>query len=193
MKLTGENRSTGRKTCPSVTLSTTNPTWTDQGLSPGLLKARPVPLITPAVGRVTLNNHKYAQSQCVWRQAISVTVYDDVSQCVTWHVPLSSISLPVSSCTRHDHALSAVDKNWPHYVNKNTAVWQAYGLLLAFFTKNCSKFLLKSVKSLGRVLCVTMNRKLQFSVVVTSFRFKTLTLFAPLTLIVHTVIWTFND
>jgi hypothetical protein len=30
MKLTGENRKTrGGKTCPSATLSTTNPTWTD--------------------------------------------------------------------------------------------------------------------------------------------------------------------
>jgi hypothetical protein len=36
MKLTGENRSTQRKTCPSATLSTTNPTWTDPGSNPGL-------------------------------------------------------------------------------------------------------------------------------------------------------------
>jgi hypothetical protein len=36
MKLTGENRSTRRKTCPSATLSTTNPTWTDPGSNPGL-------------------------------------------------------------------------------------------------------------------------------------------------------------
>jgi hypothetical protein len=36
MKLTGENWSTGRKTCPSATLSTTNPTWTDPGCNPGL-------------------------------------------------------------------------------------------------------------------------------------------------------------
>jgi hypothetical protein len=34
--LTGENRSTQRKTCPSVTLFNTNPTWTDPGLNPGL-------------------------------------------------------------------------------------------------------------------------------------------------------------
>jgi hypothetical protein len=32
MKLTGENRRTRGKTCPSATLSTTNPTWTDPGL-----------------------------------------------------------------------------------------------------------------------------------------------------------------
>jgi hypothetical protein len=36
MKLTGENRSTRRKTCPSATLSTTNPTWTDPGSNLGL-------------------------------------------------------------------------------------------------------------------------------------------------------------
>jgi hypothetical protein len=31
-----ENRRTRRKTCPSATLSTTNPTWIDQGANPGL-------------------------------------------------------------------------------------------------------------------------------------------------------------
>jgi hypothetical protein len=35
MKLTGEKRSTRRKTCPSATLSTTNPTWTDPESNPG--------------------------------------------------------------------------------------------------------------------------------------------------------------
>jgi hypothetical protein len=36
MKLTEGNRSTRVKTCPSATLSTTNPTWTDPGSNPGL-------------------------------------------------------------------------------------------------------------------------------------------------------------
>jgi hypothetical protein len=40
MNLTGENRSTLRKTCPSATLSTTNPTWTDPGSNPGLCGER---------------------------------------------------------------------------------------------------------------------------------------------------------
>jgi hypothetical protein len=40
MKLAGENRSTRRKTCPSATLSTTNPTWTDLGSEPGLRGGR---------------------------------------------------------------------------------------------------------------------------------------------------------
>jgi hypothetical protein len=41
MKLTGETRSTRGKTCPSATLSTTNPIWTDLGLNPGLRGDRP--------------------------------------------------------------------------------------------------------------------------------------------------------
>jgi hypothetical protein len=41
MKLTGENRRTRGKTCPSATLSTTNPTWTDPGSNPGLRGGRP--------------------------------------------------------------------------------------------------------------------------------------------------------
>jgi hypothetical protein len=41
MKLTGENRSTRRKSCPSITLSTTNLTWNDLGSSPGLRGERP--------------------------------------------------------------------------------------------------------------------------------------------------------
>jgi hypothetical protein len=41
MKLTEENLSTRGKTCPSATLSTTNPTWTDAGSNPGLRGERP--------------------------------------------------------------------------------------------------------------------------------------------------------
>jgi hypothetical protein len=36
MKLTMKNRSTRRKTCPTATLCTKNPTWTDLGSNPGL-------------------------------------------------------------------------------------------------------------------------------------------------------------
>jgi hypothetical protein len=41
MKVTGENRRTWGKTCPSAALSTTNPTWTDPGSNPGLRGGRP--------------------------------------------------------------------------------------------------------------------------------------------------------
>ena len=41
MKLTGENRSTLGKTCPSATLFTTNPTWTDPASNPGRRGGRP--------------------------------------------------------------------------------------------------------------------------------------------------------
>jgi hypothetical protein len=36
MILMGQNRSTGRKTCPRATLSIANHTWTDLGLNPGV-------------------------------------------------------------------------------------------------------------------------------------------------------------
>jgi hypothetical protein len=36
MILTGEDRKTRRKLCPSAALSTTNPTWTDLGMNPGI-------------------------------------------------------------------------------------------------------------------------------------------------------------
>jgi hypothetical protein len=41
MKLTGENLNTRRRACPSATLSTTNPLWTDPGSGPGLRGERP--------------------------------------------------------------------------------------------------------------------------------------------------------
>jgi hypothetical protein len=41
MKLTGENGSTRRKTCPSATVSTTNPKWNDPGSNPGIRGDRP--------------------------------------------------------------------------------------------------------------------------------------------------------
>jgi hypothetical protein len=41
MKLIGENRRTRGKSCPSATLSTTNPTWTDPGSNPCLRGGRP--------------------------------------------------------------------------------------------------------------------------------------------------------
>jgi hypothetical protein len=41
MILTGENRRTRRKTCPSTILSTTKPTWIDPGTNPCLRGERP--------------------------------------------------------------------------------------------------------------------------------------------------------
>jgi hypothetical protein len=40
--MTGENRRTKRKTCPSATLSTTNPKWIDPGANPVLRGERPL-------------------------------------------------------------------------------------------------------------------------------------------------------
>jgi hypothetical protein len=74
MKLTGENRSTRRKTCPSATLSTTNPTWADPGSKPGLrgegrrlttwAMARPnSPLLVKKTGKQTLTYNNEVHSQ----------------------------------------------------------------------------------------------------------------------------------
>jgi hypothetical protein len=41
MIMTGESQRTRRQTCPSATLSTTNPTWTDPGTNLGLHGERP--------------------------------------------------------------------------------------------------------------------------------------------------------
>jgi hypothetical protein len=41
MILTGKNRRTRRKACPSTTLSTTNTTWTDRGANPRFRNERP--------------------------------------------------------------------------------------------------------------------------------------------------------
>jgi hypothetical protein len=61
MKLTGENQSTRRKTCPSATLSTTNPTLTDPGSNPGLRGRRPA-----------ANRLSHGPAQC-WVLAILTT------------------------------------------------------------------------------------------------------------------------
>jgi hypothetical protein len=56
MKLTGENRGTRVKACPSATLPTTNPTWTDPGSHPGLRGG------TPAANRLS---HGTAHGACL--------------------------------------------------------------------------------------------------------------------------------
>jgi hypothetical protein len=53
MKLTGENRRARRKTYPSATLSTTNPTWPDPGSNPGIFCERPA---TNRLSRGTANS-----------------------------------------------------------------------------------------------------------------------------------------
>jgi hypothetical protein len=55
MKLTGENRRTRGKTCPSASLSTTNPTRIDPGSNPDLRGGR------PAANRLS---HGAAQKSC---------------------------------------------------------------------------------------------------------------------------------
>jgi len=46
MILTSENDNTWKQTCPSVILSTTNPTWTGLGTKESLMKALDNPVTT---------------------------------------------------------------------------------------------------------------------------------------------------
>ena len=80
MKLTGENRSTGKKTCPSVTLFFTNPKWTDPGSNPGLGGER------PATNRLS---HGMAQaiSKSV-RQEIPVPLLDPSTHYRVFKIPI---------------------------------------------------------------------------------------------------------
>ena len=59
MIMTGENRSTGRKSFPFATLSTTHPTWDDQELDPALRSERSA---TNHVSRDTALNLKFFQT-----------------------------------------------------------------------------------------------------------------------------------
>ena len=58
MKLTGANRSTLGKTCPSANLFTTNPTWTNPGSKPGLRgEQRATNLLSHGTASVTFYHH----------------------------------------------------------------------------------------------------------------------------------------
>jgi hypothetical protein len=61
-ELTGENRRTRRKTCPSATLTTTNPTLTDRGENPGLRGEKPA---TNRLSYDTANKKQYENSKGV--------------------------------------------------------------------------------------------------------------------------------
>jgi hypothetical protein len=84
VKLTGENRSTRRKTCPSATFSTTNPTWTDPGSNPGLGGGRPAAnrlshgtaTQNSALVGVTFLCHSARYGQCKMFRSFTVTKYN---------------------------------------------------------------------------------------------------------------------
>jgi hypothetical protein len=69
MKLTWENRSTRGKTCPSATLSTTNPIWTDLGSKPVLRGDRPA---TNCLSRGTASAFVFPSAVVLWLQKRNV-------------------------------------------------------------------------------------------------------------------------
>jgi hypothetical protein len=70
MILTGEKWRTRRKTCPSTTLSTTNPTWTDPGGNPGLYCER---LATSHLSYGTALEVSYISRKLRYNAGINVT------------------------------------------------------------------------------------------------------------------------
>jgi hypothetical protein len=71
---TGENRRTRRKTCPSATLSTTNPTWIHPGVNPVLRGVRPATnhLSHGAAQRLPLIKH-CPSARCTTRLQVTVS------------------------------------------------------------------------------------------------------------------------
>jgi hypothetical protein len=69
MIMAGENRRTQRETCPSATLSTTNPTWTNVGAYPHLRSAKPATNrlsydTTNFIGTLLVKNEKDRKITC---------------------------------------------------------------------------------------------------------------------------------
>jgi hypothetical protein len=75
--LTGENRRTRRKTCPSATLSTTNPTWFDPDANPGLRGE------TPAANDQSLGTASFGD--------VTSGQLSETWHCNT-HIPVSSLA-----------------------------------------------------------------------------------------------------
>jgi hypothetical protein len=100
MILTGENRGTRRKTCPSATLSTTNPTWIDLGANPGLRGERPATNDlshgTANFTRVTGGKRKKCEKlnfscEISRRRVRSLSVFWDVAPCN--HVEVTALMM----------------------------------------------------------------------------------------------------
>jgi hypothetical protein len=65
----GKTEVLGDKTCPSATLSTTNPTWTDSGSKPGLRGDRPV-TISLSRGTASLGTYITVIHSCTLQMAV---------------------------------------------------------------------------------------------------------------------------
>jgi hypothetical protein len=77
-----ENRRTQRWTCPSAILSTTNPTWTDQGTNPSLCSERPATNQLPELWHSLKLPLLLSPFKC-WVRDETLT-WDEVYFCVAW-------------------------------------------------------------------------------------------------------------
>jgi hypothetical protein len=121
MKLTGEDRSTRGKTCPSATLSTTNPTWTDPGSKPGLRGER------PATSRLS---HGTAKAYNFSMQHVTYKIHNNYRNTayvglVTYLVFVSSQSHVVQFRQKFCYSVFAIVTEWRM---NNTPAFCATGL-----------------------------------------------------------------
>jgi hypothetical protein len=95
MKLTGENRSTREKSCPSATSSTTNPIWTDPGSNSGLRGERPATnrlshgtalhwlVLAFSLSRISRNHHICIALYVDFKRiAYCITNFQTIAKCV---------------------------------------------------------------------------------------------------------------
>jgi hypothetical protein len=117
MKPTGEKRGTRLEACPSATLSTTNPTWTEPGSNPGLRRGR------SAANRLS---HGRANGLIVGIVSSNLTEDVDGSRFCLLCCLLSGLCNELITLSGESYRLSASVSS--RYLNNEAACTQ-YGLL----------------------------------------------------------------
>jgi hypothetical protein len=134
MKWTGENRSTWGKTCPSATLSTTNPTWTDPGSNSGLRGGR------SASNRLSHGTAKRTVSQLVKK----FPAYCETQRFITAFTTVYLLSLPwarsVQSTPSHPTSVRSNKKQKNRYTSN--LLW--YLCLVVYCLSNICRSSLRS-------------------------------------------------
>jgi hypothetical protein len=123
-RLAGWNRSTQRQTCPSATLSITNPTWLDPGLNPGRRGKKPATNCL-SYGAVSLQRYFILRSDGkLWTQQEYQPInLDAVKRVFVWNTC-------EGSTTRHAHKQTNNQTGCVSYELRNEHVWGGFNLLM---------------------------------------------------------------
>jgi hypothetical protein len=116
MILTGENPSTWGKTCPSDTLSTTKPTWTDPGLNPGLRGERPA-TIRLSHGTAVVNNKFVSEG----KQSFFDVLYMNISRKIISSYYSGLFLLASAGVEGYSCKLHLITLNDTHKLGKNSS------------------------------------------------------------------------